>query len=221
MSEHDNQKFIDGIWYEEQYGTEGSRYSNIYNKPIPAWARDANDFHARFVQAFFLLDKFATVLDLGSGTGRQLDAWASTGDFLLRGVEISKEAVKRSSWAHRIKNRSAADLSCFKDGQFYLAHSNAFFEHVAPEITTQVLRESMRVARYGAHWIPMEKGDDPSHIHIQSREAWIEEILAALGKGFVVGCAENPVDDTQPLFVITREGDEPWPVTRVPTFKLG
>lgn len=189
------------------------------------------------------LDDKIQVLDLGSGVGNQLNTWEWLG-FGVQGIEVSQTAVgmavrykqnpaddsdwpgseasgagqrKQGLGRGHIYVGSAADLSMFADGSFELASSNAFLEHIDVSICGQVLRETMRVARYGAHWIPMEVGNDPSHIHIQSRELWVVEMLRALGEGYVVGVVENICEPLQPLFLTMRKDDYPWSVERAAT----
>lgn len=178
------------------------------------------------------------VLDLGSGLGFYVDAWEKLG-YEARGVEISAAAVELA-WKRRfedgdrdlcdatIQQGSLVDLSqlekhvrqrdtlqreqrnASKGFLFALAFSASVLEHVDRSITAQALRETMRLARYGAHYIPLDAGDDPSHIHIQSEREWLLEMHAALGDGFVVAAVPNYACPGIPLYLIARAGDVPW-----------
>lgn len=216
MSERE--RMVDGSWYEEQYKTKGSIYESIYNKPVPGWAQEANRFHAYLVASWLSLPKQTRMLDLGSGVGRYMDVWSELG-FDVRGVEVSATAVslskrQRGTDAGQIHVTNATDLSAWTDNYFDLVFSSAFLEHIAKEVTPQVIKETMRVARRAAHFIPLEAGFDPSHIHIQSIDVWVAELLDILGPGFVVFVCANEPDPTQPLFIICRRGDEPWALKR-------
>jgi SAM-dependent methyltransferase len=201
----------DREWYEKSY--KESWYNKVYAQPIPQWAQVSNRFHVHQVIAWLGLDpKQDQVLDLGSGVGRYIDMWEECG-FKTQGVEHSQTAIELSGR----KNILCSDIASlpFADQQFTVAFSAAVMEHVPKgEHTDKAIKEMARCAKYLAHYIPMEEGGDPSHIHIQPPEEWIAEFSLNLGPDYVVIQLPNPIEATQPLFLTMRETDIPYPLTR-------
>lgn len=199
MSE--NQKYIDGSWYDESY--KNGRYADIYKSDFPEWARQFNLYHVGQVLSWLGLAPWPQtprVLELGCGVGRYQEAWKAY-ECAVNGIEISKEACGAASRAgHSVHCRSASDLSLLGDKTFALCFSAAFMEHIDRSITPDVVRESVRVATYVAHVIPLDKGDDPSHIHIQSTEDWLAEFDEILGDGFRNIAVPNLLEPSQPFY---------------------
>jgi SAM-dependent methyltransferase len=205
-------ELIDGSWYEAQYSTPGSRYRGIYDKPNPDWAVAANQWHVRYCAAMLELRSSSKVLELGCGPGRYLAAWNDAG-FDVAGIEISHTAIGMSGRTDIIQG-TAADLP-FPDQSFDVVFSAAFFEHVPPEITREVVAESARVGRMNAHFVPIDQGfeadDDPSHIHLQSVDAWIAE-LAEILPGYAVCGLPNPAAPYLPMLFWAHPDEVPWPI---------
>lgn len=210
----------DREWYEKSY--KEAWYNKVYATPAPHWATVSNRFHVHQVIAWLGLDpKQDTVLDLGSGVGRYLDMWEECG-FATRGVEHSQTAIDLSG-RKNVLCGDIADLSVFADKSFSVAFSAATLEHIPKgEHTNKAIKEMARCARFLAHYIPMEEGGDPSHIHIQPVEEWIAEFSVNLGPEWVVFVLPNAVESTQPLFLATLETDIPYCLQRQsePPWKL-
>ncbi len=223
---HPPEHFAQAAWYDAQYSGVDTRYGQIYGKDIPPWAEELNLYAAHMVAAYLALSgKNHTVLDCGSGVGRFLRTWQSFG-FHAMGVEFSREAVKLATehaWntGQFFPNIFVADIrdltGLFNEQKGYtpfdLAFSADVLEHILPgEDSRRVITEAQRVARFTAHYIPMEVGGDPSHVHIQSKDAWVAEFHAALGSDYWVVAVDNPTNRESVLYLTGRDGDMPWPV---------
>lgn len=209
MEEFANHQFITGQWYEDQYKTPGSRYHDLYiSEGIPQEAHDMNHYHIAWVIGLLALypgkDK---VLDLGSGCGYFLDAWERLG-FECTGIEISEEAIARSGRSNIVLG-NARDLSMFPDNSFDLCYSGSFLEHIDASITKDVIQESVRVARMGAHYIATEVGNDESHIHVQDAKSWLEELLSYIPEDYAVMGLSNIMSEHGPLVLIVKSNDAP------------
>lgn len=200
------------------------------------------------------------ILDCGSGVGQYALAWARAG-FTVLGVEVSQTAVDAAqeniaaadveqcggrsptvvqgslAELHKVPEVDLWTAAPQADGSrqwrlpFDVAFSAAVMEHISPALTPAVLRNLAYYAKVQCHIIPMEKGADPSHIHIQSKGEWVVEILEAL-KGipdvgepyndgtsriappgspleWLVSVVPNHMDSTQPMFVVARRRDMP------------
>lgn len=204
----------DREWYEKSY--QEAWYKKVYDQPTPNWAVISNRWHVHQVVAWLGLDpRRDRVLDLGSGVGRYIDMWEECG-FVVQGVEHSQTAIDLSK-RQNILRSDISDLSAFCDQSFSVAFSAATLEHVPKgEHTDKAIKEMARCARYLAHYIPMEAGGDPSHIHIQPPEEWIAEFSLNLGPEYVVVMLPNALESTQPLFLAMKESDVPYALSRQP-----
>ncbi len=204
----------DRDWYEKSY--KDAWYNKVYAQPCPEWAVVSNRYHVHQVMAWLGLNpKQDRVLDLGSGVGRYINAWEECG-FQVQGVEHSQTAIDLSGRSNIIRS-DIADLSALADKAYTVAFSAAVLEHVPKgDHTARAVKEMARCARYLAHYIPMEEGGDPSHIHIQPKEEWAAEFALALGPEYVVCVLPNAVESTQPLFISMRADDVPYPLQRQP-----
>jgi ubiquinone/menaquinone biosynthesis C-methylase UbiE len=99
----------------------------------------------------------AAILDIGSGTGRLLQAAESLfPDATLQGVDAAAEMVKQAEASlgegSRIKFRLAtAEQLQFRDGQFDLVFSTMTFHHWADQATA--ISEVSRVLAPGGRWL--------------------------------------------------------------------
>lgn len=154
--------------YDAQY-TNGA-YAECYTE-LPAWAVAANQWHVDLVIGLLgLHPEDGPILDLGSGRGHMMAAWERRG-FATEGIELSSVAV-RSSGRKNIHCGDASDLRGFADDQFQLVYSSAFLEHIPDELVARMATEQLRIARYGAHYIADERGNDPTHINIKPPAEW-------------------------------------------------
>lgn len=207
---------VSGEWYESQYATPGARYHDIYTRPTPQWAVEANIHHVALVCAWLAIEPIRgerKVLEIGCGVGRYLEVWHHFG-FSPCGIDISPTAVAHARERVMVDVwESPSDDLPFGGGDFDLVFSAAFMEHCPREKTARTLQEAARVARYQAHYIPLEAGDDPSHIHVQSVEEWVGEMIEALPDHHVA-VVDNVMEPSQPLYLIYKPEDATWPLRR-------
>ena len=202
----DNEKFISGEWYEEQYKTEGSLYHTHYVKnKQPLWAKQMNQHCVDLTIAYTGISPNAKILDLGSGIGYYMNAWQYRG-YDVRGIEISKLAVELSKQPKMVCG-SVEDMSCFEDKQFDLVYSAALFEHIDSSIFEKVFEECCRIGDIQIHLISQDKGTDPSHINIKSAEEWAWDFysLTTEHKVFLI---PNLLEKGHPLIIIYPEEKE-------------
>jgi len=166
-----NEKFIDGSWYEEEY-REGWYRDRYIEKQEPQWAKECKAYHINCILMFLGLPLTAKILDLGSGVGQFMGAWQERGFGNVHGIEISKTAVSYSNMRNLIQG-NVQDMP-FKDGEFDLVFSSAFFEHIDESILDDVLKECFRIGIRQAHTLCLEKGTDPSHINMKTAQGWLE-----------------------------------------------
>jgi trans-aconitate methyltransferase len=175
-----NDKYINGEWYEDQYSTPGSRYHDCYiDQPFVIQAQQTNWYYSYLIAGALGIRPDAKILDLGSGVGKYIESWIENGFTNTQGIEISKTAISHSNVADRITHGSVADMSMFKDKEFDLVFSAAFFEHVDESILDNVIKECFRVGKNQAHLIDLpgkvDQGDidiDPSHINMKPINEW-------------------------------------------------
>jgi len=209
----DNKSFIDGSWYEQQYSTPGERYHEMYTGEIPQWAKDANAFHVQQVLAWLTGFAVDSVLEVGCGVGNYQTAWKNA---LVRGdvcvVDVSESAARIArSRGHSVDvGRAGALEGCplWDDHPgFDLVFTAAVMEHIDVSVTNAALIEFAVFAPLQAHYIPLEKGDDPSHIHVQPVEAWVAEFKKALPSHRVY-VVDNALDRTQPLYILAEVSEK-------------
>lgn len=172
---NENQKFIDGSWYDEAY-SPGGRYGIYDPEHRPAWADETNRYYAGTVAS--ILDLFPVqgikILDLGSGMGHYVRTWRDLGYLGVRGIEISQVAVDKAV-APGIIQGSVNDLSMFGDDEFDLVFSSALMEHIDDSILEDSVREMSRVGRTQVHMLSELDGgedEDPSHINKKLVKDW-------------------------------------------------
>jgi ubiquinone/menaquinone biosynthesis C-methylase UbiE len=179
---HKNHRYISGEWYDDQYSTPGSRYHDCYVKdeePI-IYAKQCNWYYSYLIAAALGVRPNAKILDLGSGVGMFIQSWIDNGFTNIQGIEISKEAIKHSKIPERLTHGSVEDMSMFKDKEFDLVFSSAFFEHVDESILEQSIKECHRIGKKQAHLIdlpgkvhPEGVDTDPSHITMIPMSEWL------------------------------------------------
>lgn len=180
--------------YDEEY--RAGDYSARYER-LPEWAVAMNRWHVDFTIALLGLSPDAgPILDLGSGVGHYLSAWESRG-YKTQGREISEVAILKSGRTN-IDCGDATDLTDYGDNSFQLIFSAAFLEHVDDQQVSRMLWHEMRVARYAAHFIAHDKGNDEGHINIKTPQAW-QDFFSA--KGMKSLCVPNPLVPVQPAFL--------------------
>lgn len=185
--------------YDAEY--EGDNYKAAY-EVLPAWAQAMNRWHVDFVVALLgLSPERGPILDLGSGMGHYLSAWESRG-FTTIGREISEVAIRKCG-RDNIDLGDATDLSRYKHGQFQLVFSAAFLEHVTDEQVSALVHDELRVARYAAHFIAHDKGNDEGHINIKTPQEWFRFFNANFGGRFIT--ITNPLCPVQPAFLHMME----------------
>jgi len=183
--------------YNDEY-TDGT-YAQTYAE-IPEWARGMNHYHVGLVAAILDLDPSeGPIIDLGSGRGYFVDAWERIG-FTVIGVELSEVAVAGSGRSNIICG-DATDLTRFETDSAQLVFSSAFLEHVTEDQVTRFAGQQLRVAKYGAHFIAHEKGNDPGHINIQPPNAWRDMFVRHSPCSLVI---ENSLVPTMPVIVQMR-----------------
>jgi len=166
----DNQKFINGSWYEEQY-RDGWYRSQYINSDEPQWARECKAYYINRILMYTGLDLSAKILDLGSGVGQFIRAWQKRGFMDVHGIEISMTAVANSG-IPTLRQGTVQNMP-YKNNEFDLVFSSALFEHIDDTILDDVLKECFRVGAIQAHTLCLDKGSDPSHITIKSAEEWL------------------------------------------------
>lgn len=206
---NDNKSFIDGSWYEKQYSTPGERYHDMYRGQIPEWAKNANSFHVAQVMTWLYdVNEDPAVLEVGCGVGNYLFAWGSK-THQAWGVDVSASAAQMARLRGEDVAVARADelVAAFTQwkhpprGGFDLVFTAAVMEHIDVSVTKKALQEFAKVAPLQAHYIPLEKGDDPSHIHVQPVEAWVAEFKEAL-PGYRIYVVDNALERTQPLYIV-------------------
>lgn len=169
-----NEEFISGEWYEESYKNHDRYYHRQYiQEGIPKWAVETNAHYVDYIAMIHNLPPGAKVLDCGSGLGFFINAWKRRG-YDVRGVEIASRPIMLSEHRRLITQASVADLSMFKDDEFDLVVSVALLEHIDESILYTVLSEMWRVGLRQSHLIGIGEGDDPSHINMKTRDAWVK-----------------------------------------------
>ncbi len=73
-----NQQFIDGSWYDIEYGSKWYK-SQYIDSDYPEWARQADTYGVRFMAMCSGIPLTAKILDCGSGVGRIMQAWIENG----------------------------------------------------------------------------------------------------------------------------------------------
>ena len=201
-----NQKFIDGSWYDEQYGTDGTLYNMNYVKnDQPLWAKQMNQHCVDLAIAYTGISPDAKILDLGSGVGYYMNSWEHRG-FDVCGIEISKTAVEISKQPKMVCGQ-VQDMSCFKDKQFNLVYSAALFEHIDSSIVNKVFKECCRVGEVQVHLISQDKGSDLSHINIKSAEEWAWEFYSLTTEHKII-LIPNLLEMGHPFIIIYPEDKE-------------
>jgi len=167
----DNQKFIDGSWYDQEYLKGWYRHQYI-NSPMPEWANEAKAYYINRILMYTGLPLSAKILDLGSGVGHAMRVWESRGFKNVHGIEISQIAVFHSGLPN-LRQGSVQNMP-YKDKEFDLVFSSALLEHIDESILDDVLNECFRVGRIQAHTLCLDKGTDPSHINMKTPEQWLK-----------------------------------------------
>jgi len=198
-----NQKFIDGSWYDEQYGTDGTLYNMNYVKnDQPLWAKQMNQHCVDLAIAYTGISPDAKILDLGSGVGYYMNSWNHRG-FDVCGIEISKVALQAAKQPKMIHG-SVQDMSCFEDNQFDLVYSAALFEHIDQSIFNDVFKECCRVGIMQVHLISQSKGMDLSHINVKSAIEWVHEFHLAT-TDYKIILIPNILEQAHPFIMIYPE----------------
>jgi len=167
----DNQKFIDGSWYDQQYLNGWYRHQYI-TSAIPEWANEAKAYYINRILMYTGLPLSAKILDLGSGVGHAMKMWESRGFKNVYGIEISQMAVFHSGLPN-LRQGSVQNMP-YKDKEFDLVFSSALLEHIDESILDDVLKECYRVGHMQAHTLCLDKGTDPSHINIKTAQEWLD-----------------------------------------------
>jgi hypothetical protein len=187
-------------YYDDQY--RSGQYADLYREHSPE-ASAADDWHVGLVcAALTLRPARGPVLDLGSGRGFYLRAWSDAG-FDVRGRDISAVAVEDSPYRDVTDVGDAADLSQYADDQFQLVFSSALLEHMTDDQVSKLARGALRVARYSVHYIAHERGADPGHINIKTRDEWLR-FFYNTGVPFPFSVV-NPLFVTSPLLILSRD----------------
>ena len=209
-----NDDFISGKFYEDEYSGKWYRKQYI-ETPEPLWAREANDYYVRLFIAYTGIRPSAKILDLGSGVGRQIEAWRRCGFRNVKGIEISEAAIKHAGSGCEIYHGSVADMSMFEDNEFDLISSAAFFEHIDESILDKVLSECFRLGKRQAHTIGLERGDDPGHINIKPMEEWVIRFAeVSKRREYFVASLPDPILTETPVLVVLHGDLIPDPLWR-------
>lgn len=171
MQATDNQKFIDGSWYEEEY-LNGHYRTEYIDKGTPKWAKECQTYYVNRILMYTGLPLSAKILDLGSSIGQCMQTWQERGFKEVYGIEISHIAVFHSSLPN-LRQGTVQNMP-YKDKEFDLVFSSALFEHIDESILEDVLKECIRVGVMQAHTLCLDKGTDPSHINIKTPQEWLE-----------------------------------------------
>jgi len=194
-----NQEFIDGSWYEEEYRRKWYKLQYI-DTPEPSWAKQTKDYYNGLIIAYTGIKPNMKILDLGAGVGQVVQAWERIGFINVHGIEISETAVKHANHPNVICG--SAQKMPYKDGEFDLVSSHAFFEHIDESILPEVISECFRVGKRQAHTIGLEKGDDPSHINIKTMDEWLMVFAEAIkNKDWLVAHLPDPLLNIGPVLV--------------------
>lgn len=207
-----NAQYIDGSWYENEY--QGKWYrENYIEKPEPDWAKQANDYYIGLKILYTGIKPKHKILDLGSSVGRYMEAWQRLGYNKIKGIEISQTACLHHNSGCEIYQGSVQDMHMFKDKQFDLVQSAAFFEHIDESIIERSIRECFRVGKMQAHTIGLHKGTDPSHINVKSLYEWQRYFeYCADEEKYLIGVLPDPLFEEVPILVCIHENDLTYPV---------
>ena len=201
-----NQQFIDGSWYDIEYGSKWYK-SQYIDSDYPEWAREADTYGVRFMAMCSGIPLTAKVLDCGSGVGRIMQTWRKSGFLNIWGIEISKVACEATPSFTPVFNGSVQNMQIYRDNEFDLLSSFALLEHIDESILSDVLNEMSRVSKKQAHFIAHEVGTDPSHINIKQPQEWLDLLTKHAGKQAF--CIPNPLIKESPLFLVMDELTEP------------
>ena len=141
----------------------------------------------------------AKILDLGSGVGNVIRSWKEKGYKCVRGIEISGCAV-RASGEDCIVEGSVQNMP-FEDKEFDLVCSFALMEHLAESIEEECVREMYRVGKIQAHYLCLDKGQDPSHINMKESADWMGRFKELSPEKYVVYCSTSPFVADAPLLI--------------------
>ena len=166
----DNQKFIDGSWYDQGY-LKGWYRNQYITTPMPQWAKECKAYYINRILMYLGLPLSAKILDLGAGVGQGMRAWQERGFRNVHGIEISQIAVINSGM-YTLKQGTVQNMP-YKDKEFDLVFSSALFEHIDESILDDVLKECFRVGIMQAHTLCLDKGTDPSHINMKTEQEWL------------------------------------------------
>lgn len=203
-----NQEFIDGSWYENQYKTKGSIYSSIYiEQETPKWAKQMYRHCSDLAIAYSGINSDGKILDLGSGVGNYVRAFQDR-NFDTHGIEISSEAVKLSN-NEKIICGSIQNMYFFKDKQFDLVFSAALFEHLDNSIVEKCFLECKRISDIQIHLISQDRGHDPSHINIKKAEEWAWELFSLTTDDWIF-LIPNLLEKDHPIIIVYSE-NKPMP----------
>lgn len=133
-----------------------------------------------------------TMLEVGCANGYLVNRANKRGIFCV-GVDISGWALRNSPKEVRgfLVHASASHLP-FRDGCFQVVMSRALLEHILEEDCSLAIRELERVGRKNIHVLTMATGDpswrggDETHVTIKPRGWWVEKVLEASGKHWVL-----------------------------------
>ena len=196
----DNQKFIDGSWYDQEY-LEGW-YRQLYiTTPIPQWAKECKAYYINRILMYLDLPLSAKILDLGAGVGQGMRAWQERGFQNVHGIEISQIAVVHSG-IYTLRQGTVQNMP-YKDKEFDLVFSSALLEHIDESILEDVLKECFRVGVMQAHTLCLDKGTDPSHINMKSKQEWLEAFQGHTKDLVFVGADELLL--TGPILVVVSK----------------
>lgn len=199
----DNQCFIDGSWYNDEY-TDKWYHKQYIESDEPDWAKEYKDYYINLMVAYTGAKPDWKILDMGSGVGQVMNAWERNGFHNVNGIEISQVAVNHA-WSMGIDKIICGSVQKmpFKDNCFDLVTSFALLEHIDESILRDTLKEFRRVGTAQAHTIASEKGTDPSHINIKESKEWLQYLCDSLGetKPYLVAGLPDPLKKESPVFV--------------------
>jgi len=205
----DNQKFIDGSWYEDQY-LNGHYRDEYLIKGTPQWAKETKAYYINRILMYAGFPLSIKILDLGASCGQSMRAWQERGFKDVHGIEISHIAVLHGGMP-TLRQGTVQNMP-YKDKEFDLVFSSALFEHIDESILDDVLKECFRVGVAQAHCLCLDKGTDPSHINMKTPDEWLK-VFEKYTKdlAFIVS---DELMGTGPLLIVLPEDQIPYPLGR-------
>jgi ubiquinone/menaquinone biosynthesis C-methylase UbiE len=122
-----------------------------------------------------------SIMDFGCGIGRLTQAFSECFEHCL-GIDISSEMIEKARELNRFPDRcqylvnETADLAQLANNSFHLVYSSMVLQHVAPTVSSQYIKEFIRVAKPGGVIV----FQIPYYIHWRRRIQWRRRLFVIL-----------------------------------------